>query len=262
MPTNNAPEMAVQTERVEREKRFHDSLAQNEFEDRRLINRLSSSFYSKAEHGPMWGPVWASVDLREKRVLDYGCGDGGFSFTLAKRGARVEGIDISPALVELASTKVPDGAVVSFSARDAHETGFPGDSFDYVFGNGILHHLDLERAYREVARVLKPGGKAFFMEPLAHHPLAVLMRKATPAARSVDEMPLTIQQVQLANRYFSDCRCTGHYVLAVLAAPVHLASEGAAFWLVKAVDRFDRTMISAFPKLGRYAWQMMLELGK
>ena len=252
----------MDTQRIEREREFHDSLAQHEFEDRRLINRLSSSFYSKAEHSPIWGPVWASVDLRDKRVLDYGCGDGGFSFTLVKRGARVEGIDISPALVELASTKIPNGAMVNFSVRDAHDTGFPDAAFDYVFGNGILHHLELKRAYREVARVLKPGGKAFFMEPMAHHPLAVLMRKATPAARSVDEMPLTAKQVQLAKQYFSECRYTGHYVFAVLAAPVHLASEEAAFWLVRTVDRMDRSLIGAFPKLGRYAWQTMLELGK
>lgn len=252
----------MDTRRIEREREFHDSLAQNEFGDRRLINRLSSSFYSKAEHSPIWGPVWTSVDLRDKRVLDYGCGDGGFSFTLVKRGARVEGIDISPALVELASTKIPNGAIANFSARDAHDTGFPDAAFDYVFGNGILHHLELTRAYREVARVLKPGGKAFFMEPMAHHPLAILMRKATPAARSVDEMPLTVEEVQLAKQYFSECRYTGHYVFAVLVAPVHLASEGAAFWLVRTIDRMDRSLIGAFPKLGRYAWQTMLELGK
>jgi hypothetical protein len=51
----------------------------------------------------------------------------------------------------------------------------------HLFGNGVLNHLALEGAYREIARVSKPGGKAFFMEPLNQRPLLVLFRKATPS---------------------------------------------------------------------------------
>jgi 2-polyprenyl-3-methyl-5-hydroxy-6-metoxy-1,4-benzoquinol methylase len=250
------------TQRIEREKEFHNRLASSQFGSRRLINRLSSSFYSKEEGSPIWAPVWSKIDVRGKRVLDYGSGDGGFSFVLAQRGALVEGIDISDALVHLAKERAPETSPCPrFSVRDAHDTGFPEASFDYVFGNGILHHMELARAYREVARVLKPGGKAFFMEPIAHHPLAVLLRKTTPAARSVHEMPLTLEQVHMARHFFSEFRYTEHYVTAVLAAPMHLASPAAATWAIRQLDRLDRVMIRKFPSIGRYAWQGMLELG-
>jgi SAM-dependent methyltransferase len=43
---------------------------------------------------------------------------------------------------------------------------FPDDSFDLVFGSGIIHHLDIDRALGEIARVLRPGGRAVFVEPL------------------------------------------------------------------------------------------------
>jgi len=111
-------------------------------------------------------------------------------------------------------------------------------------------------------RVLKPEGRAFFMEPMEHHPLLLLLRKATPKARSVDEKPLDLTEIRMAGRFFHEVRYTEHFVFAVLAAPLHLASQKAALWLIKALDRMDRSMIGVFPGLGRYAWLSMLELGK
>jgi SAM-dependent methyltransferase len=256
-------EEGLETQRIERERVFHNSLATSEFHDRKLINRLSWSYYSKGDRSPIWGPVWSRIELSGKHVLDYGSGDGGFSFELARRGAQVEGIDISESLVELATRTIPYGIPrPKFSVHDAHATGFPDASFDYVFGNGILHHLELEKAYREVARVLKAGGQAFFMEPMENHPLAVLLRKATPTLRSVDETPLSLEQIEMAGRFFVKFRHTEHYVLAVLAAPIHLASRSAAFWMIKGLDSLDRAMIRILPALRRYAWQSLLEMGK
>jgi len=253
----------MHTQRIEREREFHNSQAESEFDNRRLIHKLSQSFYSKAQNSALWGPVWKQIDLQGKRVLDYGSGGGGFSFELARRGAEVEGIDISEELIDMAKRAIPFGIPrPRFSVRDAHSTGFDDHSFDYVFGNGILHHLELERAYREIARVLKPGGKAFFMEPMEQHPLLVLLRKATPSLRSVDEKPLNLEEIMMASRFFQNLIHTEHFLFAVLAAPVHLVSDDAAFWLIKALDSADRRMIRVFPRLGRYAWLSMLELGK
>lgn len=253
----------MDAQRIEREREFHNCLAESEFESRKLINRLSWSFYSKGERSPIWGPVWSQIDVRGKSVLDYGSGDGGFSFDLARRGALVEGIDISELLVKVATRTVPEGIPrPKFSVRDAHATGFRDESFDYVFGNGILHHLELEGAYREIARLLKPGGRAFFMEPMEQHPLLVLLRKATPSLRSVDEKPLNLEEIKMAQRFFPNVRHTEHYVFAVVAAPIHLASRTAAFWVIKGLDQVDRGMIRIFPGLRRYAWQCLLELEK
>ena len=253
----------VDKQRIDREREFHNSLAESSFDSRRLINRLSSSFYSKSERSPIWGPVWKQLELQGKHVLDYGCGDGRFSFELARHGALVQGIDISESLVQMATLTIPDGIPrPTFSVRDAHATGFPKASFDYVFGNGILHHLELERAYSEIARLLRPGGRAFFMEAMAHHPLAILIRNATPAARSVDEKPMSMHEIETAGRFFDHIRHKEHYVVAVVAAPIHLVSETAAFWTVKKLDQIDQKIFRRFPRMKRYAWQCMLELAK
>jgi 2-polyprenyl-3-methyl-5-hydroxy-6-metoxy-1,4-benzoquinol methylase len=253
----------MKMERLERERKFHNALCEANFKGRRMIDRLSWSFYSKREDSALWGPVWAKANLSGKQVLDYGCGNGGFSYLLASRGALVEGIDLSESLVEMAKENTPNGIPrPRFSARDAHATGFADASFDYVFGNGVLHHLELEKAYREVARVLKPGGHAFFMEPMEQHPMLVLLRKATPLARSVDEKPMTLEEFQMAERFFHNVKHTEHFLFAVVAAPVHLASDKIAYWMIKGLDEMDRGMFKLFPRLRRYAWLSMLEMEK
>jgi len=203
------------------------------------------------------------VELTGKSVLDYGSGDGTFSFELARKGAVVEGIDISDSVVDVAAQSVPKEITrPRFSVRDAHATGFDDCSFDYIFGNGILHHLELERAYREIARILKPGGKAFFMEPLEHHPLLMLVRKVSPAARSADEKPLNVPEIALAKHFFDNVKSTEHFIFAVAAAPIHFLSNEMAFWLIKGLDRLDQSIIKMVPAFGRYAWLSMLEFQK
>ena len=250
-------------DRIEREREFHNALCDANFGGRRMIDRLSESFYSKSDDSALWGPVWAKINLSGKRALDYGCGNGGFSYLLASRGAFVEGIDLSESLVEVAKQRIPHGVPQpKFSVRDAHATGLADGVFDYVFGNGILHHLELEKAYREISRVLKPGGRAFFMEPMYQHPMLVLLRKVTPSARSVDEKPMTLEEIQAAERFFINVKHTEHFLFAVVAAPIHLASDKIAFWIIKELDLMDRGIFKLLPGLKRYGWLSMLEMEK
>jgi len=100
------------------------------------------------------------------------------------------------------------------------------------------------------------------MEAMANHPLAILIRKVTPAARSADEKPLTIDHIEVARRFFAQVRHTEHYLFAVVAAPVHLVSEKAAFWSVRRLDWFDQRVFRLVPATKRLAWQSLLELGK
>src|SRR5205807_1094253 len=93
---------------------------------------------------------------------------------------------------------------VDFLVDDAHATTFPDDSFDLIVGVAILHHLDLEVALREIRRVLRPGGRAVFLEPLWHNPLLRLGRRLTPSARTPDEHPLTVQDWELCHAIFPE----------------------------------------------------------
>ena len=108
-------------------------------------------------------------DVAGKTVVDYGCGDGENTLVLASRGARVTAVDISPDLIEIAKRRIAVNRLderVEFVVGSAYEVPVPDASVDVVFGIAILHHLDLPQAAREVWRILKPGGRAIFQEPV------------------------------------------------------------------------------------------------
>jgi SAM-dependent methyltransferase len=90
----------------------------------------------------------------------------------------------------------------NFLLMDANNLQFSDSSFDIVYGAGILHHLDYERALSEVARVLKPGGVIVFAEPLDINPVGRIVRWLTPKARTKDERPLRRPEIKLLYKYF------------------------------------------------------------
>jgi len=93
------------------------------------------------------------------RVLEVGCGRGYLTRELAKMGLDVTGIDANPRAVELAVTES-----VRYMRAEALE--FDDQSFDHVIAVHSIEHIpELDGAFSEMARVLKPGGTAFFIYP-------------------------------------------------------------------------------------------------
>jgi len=85
---------------------------------------------------------------------------------------------IALALQRLAVNGLPGAA--TFMVGSAHDLPLPDDSVDVVFGIAILHHLDLMATSKEVHRVLKPGGRAIFQEPVRDSRLVRAIRKCIP----------------------------------------------------------------------------------
>jgi len=129
------------------------------------------------------------------KVLDYGCGKGTDSLRMLKAGATVYGIDISKKYIEqatkLAKENNIDVSKYNFQVMDAHNLKFEDNFFDLVIGNGILHHLDYEIAFKSIHRVLRKGGRLVFREPLGDNPLLKIFRFFTPKARTIDEKPFS-----------------------------------------------------------------------
>jgi ubiquinone/menaquinone biosynthesis C-methylase UbiE len=104
------------------------------------------------------------------RALEIGAGTGYFSLNLLQSGVIREAVctDISQGMLdELERSAEKLGLEVETARCDAAALPFPDDSFDLVFGHAVLHHLpDLDAAFREFRRVLRPGGRvAFCGEP-------------------------------------------------------------------------------------------------
>ncbi len=109
-------------------------------------------------------------DIRGKKILDFGCGCGQFSYLLSSMGADVTAIDLSEKNIEdlkkLAKNRQVD---ILAQVASVDNCPFSDESFDIIFGSAILHHLDLDeerKACQEAFRLLKKGGRAIFIEPL------------------------------------------------------------------------------------------------
>jgi SAM-dependent methyltransferase len=122
-------------------------------------------------------------DLRGKRVIEYGCGLGKLTVLLARSGAQVTAFDLSEASVEVARERARIVGVedsITFAIAPGEHLPFDDASFDIAFGKAVLHHLEPEAGARELARILKPGGRGAFSEPLGTNPVVQLVRDHVP----------------------------------------------------------------------------------
>ena len=97
---------------------------------------------------------------RKLDILDVGTGTGFFAVLLAQQGHRVEGIDLTPAMLEEARTLAKQRNLdITFREMDAQNLAYPDGTFDVVISRNLTWTLpDPESAYAEWFRVLKPGG--------------------------------------------------------------------------------------------------------
>ena len=149
-----------------------------------------------------WG-IWA-VDESELNILgdvngldvvELGCGTAYFSAWLAKRGARPIGVDVTPAQLATARSKMAEtGIEFPLVEADAAATGLPGASADLVLSEyGASIWVDPYRWVPEAARLLRPGGRLVF---LRNSTLVILC--------SPDEIPAseTLQRAQFGMHRF------------------------------------------------------------
>jgi SAM-dependent methyltransferase len=195
-------------------------------------------------------------------ILEYGCGPGSCAFLAAGLANSVVGIDISDVAIAQAEEQARKQGLtnVSFEVMNAEELRFADDSFDVICGSAILHHLDLRKAFLELARVLKPGGSAFFVEPLGHNPAINLYRTLTPKLRTVDEHPLLVGDLELAGEYFDGVDVRFFQLLTFVAIPFRRFPFFRSLRL--AMDRWDQRLFRALPYSRRHAWQVVIELSR
>lgn len=132
---------------------------------------------------------------RYERGLEIGAGTGYFGINLALAGAIDDytATDISPGMLGvLEKTAATVGVEVATACTEAGDLPFDDESFDIVFGHAILHHLpDLDGAFAEFLRVLRPGGVVAFCGEPSHYGdrLAEIPKRAawrlSPAWRAV-----------------------------------------------------------------------------
>jgi SAM-dependent methyltransferase len=144
-------------------------------------------------------------DVSGKALLDLGCGAGENSVYFAMKGANCVAADYSLGMVEVAlKLAEQNGVQVKGHVVNAMDIDFPDNTFDVVYASNLLHHIpDPKLAIAEMHRVLKPGGKACFWDPMKHNPVINVYRRMATEVRTEDETPLDINLVDFVRSRFS-----------------------------------------------------------
>ncbi len=133
------------------------------------FTRVEEVFRDKGRHfqeknAPLLSRFIDYASMKDKKVLEIGCGVGWFSNEFLKAGAKVEAIDLSREHVRLSKYRFSDNPNFNVQVASAEKIPFADNTFDFVCSWGVLHHASNDEAcYRELHRVLKPEGKAFLM---------------------------------------------------------------------------------------------------
>jgi 2-polyprenyl-3-methyl-5-hydroxy-6-metoxy-1,4-benzoquinol methylase len=121
-------------------------------------------------------------------VLELGCGAGYFTRELARSGAEVTAIDVSPELLEIARANCA-APNVRYDIQNAYALSYGDATFHSVVGSSVLHHLEIEQALREMYRVLKRGGAIYFTEPNMLNPQIALQKNVPWLKRQLGDSP-------------------------------------------------------------------------
>jgi 2-polyprenyl-3-methyl-5-hydroxy-6-metoxy-1,4-benzoquinol methylase len=205
-------------------------------------------------------------DVRGRRILEVGIGSGALSVHLALRGAHVTGIDVAEENVVLAQRRAAINGVAEradFRVVPVEQLDDPDRTYDGVIGNQVLHHFDLPIAMANIRRMLRPGGRAVFCEPVLLVPDSLRrLRDSAPVKRilpkKVDtptERSLSPDDVAVIRRVFPDARLRPFQLFARIQNFVDLDDA----WFGR-VERLDRRILRTFPSLTPFARFVVFEL--
>jgi ubiquinone/menaquinone biosynthesis C-methylase UbiE len=248
------------TDRLGSERIFHDRQAQDRA---RLFTRqpdaLSFSDDLYLDHETWIRPAFRKLrELDGRRVLDYGCGHGMAAVVLARQGAKVTAFDLSPGYLDEARMRAgANGTAIDWVQANGERLPFADESFDRIWGNAVLHHLDLPKAASELRRVLHPDGIAVFCEPWGENPVLSWARRRLPypgKQRTRDEQPLRRRHLRLLRQVFGEVEVQGFQLLSMAR---RVLPRGP---IVTGLDWCDDLLLARVPALRHFCRYVVITL--
>lgn len=246
--------------RKREESQFHDLLRSPALrDDPASFRRLTANkkYYAVARKSRTFFEDRLIQHAAGSRVLDYGCGDGYYAILAARHGAQAVGIDISEVSVENARREaarqgVSDRAV--FHVMDAEILDFQDDSFDIVCEAGVMHHLAVDAAMQEIARVLRPAGCVICAEALGHNPFFQLYRRLTPHLRTSWKVDHIVRRgdVLRSLQWFEQLEIHFFHLISLAAVPFRATRVFPA--ILSVLEQLDDAVLR-LPGVQWYAWQ-------
>ncbi len=228
------------------------------------VARAAAHFYPKLDHELHH---YRAMIIRHCRpdgvVLDLGCGHASHLTALGRVYRRLIGVDVTP--------RIAENVGLDFKVRgDLYEIPLADDSVDLVVSSYLIEHVERpDAAFRQIARVLRPGGKFVFLTPNRRHYVCLVARLtphwfhrwflASKHGRSAEDVHRTLYRANTPHRIRELASRNGFRVVELQmfeAAPAYLGWSWPTFLLGVAYER----VVNRFEALSGLRVSMMATL--
>lgn len=200
--------------------------------------------------------------IRDKVVLDAGCGNGQYAVFAAIHGAEVHAVDLSREGIRVGKAIAEANSVedsVHFYRQSLSELAFESEAFDLIFFNEVLHHaMKYSGVSDETKRVLKPGGRIVYAEGIRSNPIYKIFRsiyRMATGERGKGDVDITYDDI----KNFGDGLKHTHEERFCLTLGVkELIGDEVANGPLKRIlfyvlKRLDDALFSIFPSISKFA---------
>ena len=150
---------------------------------------------------------------------------------------------------------------IEFRVENCENTSLDSNSFDVIYGAGILHHINLKKSLEEIDRLLKKDGVVIFTEPMGTNPIINIYRKFTPKARSDDEVPLSFKDIDLIKSVFKNSNIKYYGFLTLIFLPLYKGKKRKNYKIYEILYKMD-SVIFKIKFLRFLAWSVLITAKK
>jgi len=261
-------------ERYQNEELFHDNWA--ECTD---VSKIDVMLINEACTAPEMRYIRKVLgnDLKNKQLLDVGCGLGEASVYFALEGSQVTAMDISKKMLESTATLAEHYQVSVKTHKSTAETlNFSQtNTFDIIYVGNLFHHVDIDETLKKIVRQMKPEGVLVSWDPLAYNPIINIYRKMATQVRTSDEHPLTISDLRLFKKYFNDVEYKYFWFTTLIIFVAmwliqrrnpnkerfwkKIIEEADKWrWLYLPLEKIDTLLLTIFPFLRPLCWNVVI----
>lgn len=200
------------TSQFQEESDFHDGWANSTQIKKTRVNEMFESPMAIENHH-----ILKEVgDIKGKKILDIGAGLCESSVYLAKKGADVTALDLSPKMLERGKELANFHGVNIKTLHTPAEEISGEELFDIIYVANTIHHLENKDKFLAASkRLLKPNGVFISWDPIKYNPAINMYRKRAMGVRTKDESPLGIKDLSLIKSYYPNATPSFFWMLGL-----------------------------------------------